>query len=98
MQQRAAFVGLEVDGDAALVAIEGAEEAGGKADQPAGRIAVAAGSTLITSAPRSAEDQPGARAHDGMGEFEHADAGERRSRYQAALSLPETPRGAGLHH
>ena len=75
MQQRAAFVGLEVDGDAALVAVEGAEEAGGKADQPPGGIA---GHRLDLDhvGAEIGEDQARARAHDGVAEFEHANAGK----------------------
>ena len=75
MQQRAAFVGLEVEGDAALVAVEGAEEARGKADQPAGRIA-RHGLDLDHVGAEIGKDQACARTHDGVAEFEHADAGK----------------------
>ena len=73
--QRAAVVGLEVDGDAALVAVEGAEEAGGKADQPPGRVARHR-LDLDHVGAEIGEDQACARTHDGVAEFEHANAGK----------------------
>ncbi len=75
VQQRAAFVGLEIDGEAALVAVEGAEETGGEAGQPPGRIA-ADRLDLDHVGAEIGEDQPRARPHDGVAEFEHADAGK----------------------
>ena len=75
MQQRAAFIGFEIDGEAALVAVERAEEAGGKAEQPAGGIAVDR-LDLDHVGAEIGENEPRARPHDGVAEFEHANAGK----------------------
>ena len=77
MQQRAAFVRFQVDGDAALVAIEGGEESGGKAEQPPGGVAVRR-LDLDHIGAEIGQDQARSRAHDGVAEFEHANAGKRR--------------------
>ena len=75
VQQRPAFLGLEIEGDAAFVAIERAEEAGGKTGKPPCRIAADRFDFDHVGA-EIGEDEACARAHDGMTEFEHADAGK----------------------
>ena len=73
----ASFVrGFEVDNDAALIAVESAEETRGKADQPPGRIARHR-LDLDHVGAEIGEDQARARTHDGVAEFEHANVGKR---------------------
>src|SRR5580700_8597233 len=86
MQQRAAGIGFEVDGDAALVAVESAEEASSKADQPPGRIARHR-LDLDHVGAEVGEDQARARTHDGVAEFEHADAGKGQGAVGIGLSV-----------
>ena len=76
MQKIAAFVGFEVDGKAALVAVESGKESGAKADQPPGGVAVGR-FDLDHIGAEIGKDQARGRAHDGMTEFKHADAVER---------------------
>ncbi len=76
VQQRAALTGFQIEGEAALIAVERAEEAGGKAGEPPGRIA-ADRLDLDHVGAEIGEDQPRARTHDGVAEFEHANAGKR---------------------
>ncbi len=90
MEQRASFVGLQIDRQAALVAIEGRKESGGKAVEPAGVIA-GHGLDLDHVGAEIGEDEPRRRAHDGMAELEHANAGKRQagaSNLVPARSLP----------
>ncbi len=75
MQQRAAVVGFEIDGEAALVAVESAEETGGEAGEAAGRIA-ADRLDLDHVGAEVGENEASARPHDGVAEFEHANAGK----------------------
>ena len=86
MQQRAAVVGFEIDGEAALVAVEGAEEAGGETDQAAGRVA-GRGFDLDHVGAEIGENEPRGRAHDGVSEFEHANAGQRQGGVGGCVSI-----------
>ena len=75
MQQRAAFLGLQIEGEAALVAVERTEEAGGKTGKPPRRIA-ADWFDLDHVGTEIGENEPRARTHDGVTEFEHANSSE----------------------
>ena len=74
MQQIAAFGRLEIDGEAALVAIEGWEEARAKADQPARRVTIRR-LDLDHIGTEIGKDQACGRTHNSMAEFQHANAG-----------------------
>ena len=69
---------LEVDGEAALVAVEIAEEPGSEAGEPPRRIALGRRLDLDDVGAEIGEHQPGARPHDGLGEFEDAQSRERQ--------------------
>ena len=75
MEQRAPLVGLQIDREAALVAVEGRKEPRGETIKPAGVIA---GHRLDLDhvGAEVGEDEPRRRAHDGMAEFKHANAGK----------------------
>ena len=69
---------LDVELEASLVAIERRKEAGAGARQPPCVVALAHGLDLDHVGAEIAEDQPAARAHHHVGEFDDADARKRK--------------------
>ena len=84
IEQRAAIVGFQIDGDAALVAVEGREEAGCEADQASGGIATGR-LDLDHVGAEIGKDQARGRPHDGVAELEHAQAGERQGAKEMSI-------------
>ena len=84
VEQRATLGIFQIDGEAALVAVECGKEACGETDEAPSRIA-AGRLDLDHVGAEIGEDQAGTRSHDGVTEFEHADAGERQCIVLGAL-------------
>jgi hypothetical protein len=80
VRQRAALRVLDVDGNAALIAVEAGEEAGGKAVQAARLVAVGRGLDLDHVRPQIAQHQPTGRPHDRLAELHHPHPRERQRR------------------
>ena len=75
VQRRLSLGTLEVDGDAAFIAIEGGKEAGGEPAQSTGVIAARRRFNLHHVCPELGKDQPGRRTHHGVAELENLEAG-----------------------
>ena len=91
-QQLFARRGLEVDGEASLVAVEVGEEAGPEPFQPAGVVPPAGAFDLVDVGPEVRQDEPGGRPHDGVPELQHLDPGERQGfSSEIILTLPSWP-------
>ena len=86
MDQRAPFVRFQIDREAALVAIEGIEEAGRKPARRRVCVAVRRRLDLDDIGAEIGEQQARARPHDRVAELEHAEAGERRAFRARSLS------------
>src|SRR5690242_18958347 len=69
IKQCASFDAFEIDGEAALVAVEGGEEAGPETDEAAGRIAIGR-LDLDHVGAEIGQDQACARSHNGVTELE----------------------------
>ena len=69
-----------------LLRLKVREEAGGEAGQAAGRVA-GGGLDLDHVGAEIGEDQPRGRAHDGVAEFEHANAGQRQGGVGGCVSI-----------
>ena len=78
MDERAALRGLDVDAQAALVAIEGAEESGREAPQSAGSIPLRSGLDFDNVGTEISENEPRRRSHNRVTELENANPGQRK--------------------
>jgi len=86
VEQGPALVGFQIDGEAALVAVEGQKKSRGKADAPPRRVAVGR-FDLDHVGAEVGEDQARRWAHDGVAEFEHANAGKRQGLARLGISI-----------
>jgi hypothetical protein len=77
MDHRLSFGSLEIDREAALVAVEGREEAGAKPAEPARVIALGRRLDLDDVGAQLGENEPGGRPHDRVAELQNLEAGER---------------------
>ena len=83
---RLALGALEFERQAALVAVEGGEEPGAEAAEPARVVALRRRLDLDHVGAKLGEDQPGGRTHDRMAEFEDPKPRQGSSRHQAILA------------